>query len=62
MSRILDPNFEWTPAVATDIRKTWARIDREADWQCRVEGALRVMQKLYPPTPSNVTRLRRKVR
>lgn len=30
MKRITDPDFKYTPAVATDIRETFARIRREA--------------------------------
>ncbi|HXF66232.1 MAG TPA: hypothetical protein VNK67_05970 [Burkholderiales bacterium] len=26
MSRILDPDFRWTPSWATDIRRTFARV------------------------------------
>ncbi len=26
---LLDPNFRYTPAAATDIRKTFARVRRE---------------------------------
>lgn len=29
MKRILDPEFEYTPAAKTDIRKTFARVRRE---------------------------------
>lgn len=29
MSNILSPQFKYTPAAATDIRKTFARIRRE---------------------------------
>ena len=30
MKSILDPTFRYTPSVQTDIRKTFARIRREA--------------------------------
>jgi hypothetical protein len=29
MKSILDPTFRYTPACATDIRKTFARVRRE---------------------------------
>lgn len=29
MKSLLDPTFRYTPAVATDLRKTFARIRRE---------------------------------
>lgn len=29
MKSILDPTFRYTPAAATDLRKTFARIRRE---------------------------------
>lgn len=29
MKSLLDPTFRYTPAAATDIRKTFARIARE---------------------------------
>lgn len=29
MPHILDPRFRYTPAAATDIRKTFARVRRE---------------------------------
>lgn len=31
MKSILDPSFRYTPAVKTDIRKTFARIRREQE-------------------------------
>jgi hypothetical protein len=31
MKSILDPDFEYTPSVATDIRATFERVQRELD-------------------------------
>ena len=45
MSRLLD-GMPYTPSVATDIRKTFARVDAEADWRSRLEGAKQVMKTL----------------
>lgn len=42
MKSILDPSFKYTPAVATDIRKTFARARKEIGQQ----GVL----VLVPPT------------
>ena len=33
MKSILDPDFEYTPSVATDIRATFERVWRELDTQ-----------------------------
>jgi hypothetical protein len=33
MKTILDPNFRYVPSVATDLRKTFARIRREQQSQ-----------------------------
>lgn len=56
MSRLLD-GMPYTPSVATDIRKTFARVDAEVEWRCRLEGAREVMRKLS--APSNVRALRK---
>ena len=47
MKSILDPSFQYTPSVETDLRKTFARVRRE----------LRKAQKAAVPT--NVQPLRR---
>lgn len=47
---LLDPKFKYTPAVATDIRKTFARVRRKLERQ-------RPKQKLEPAP--QVFRLRR---
>jgi len=31
MKRITDPTFKYTPAVSTDIRKTFARVRKEQE-------------------------------
>ena len=31
MKSILDPSFDYTPSVSTDIRKTFERVWRELD-------------------------------
>lgn len=31
MKSILDPSFRYTPAVATDVRKTFARVRKEQE-------------------------------
>jgi hypothetical protein len=47
MKSILDPSFQYTPSVETDLRKTFARIRRE-------------MRKSQQATiPTNVQPLRR---
>lgn len=42
--RLLD-GMPYTPACATDIRRTFNRINDAADWDCRLEGAHEVMRK-----------------
>ncbi|MGH8712812.1 MAG: hypothetical protein ACREYB_02270 [Casimicrobiaceae bacterium] len=37
MKSVLDPTFRYTPSIQTDLRKTFARIRREA----RVQAAQR---------------------
>jgi hypothetical protein len=37
MKSLLDPSFRYTPSIRTDIRKTFARIRKEA--QVRQDGA-----------------------
>lgn len=43
---ILDPNFNYTPAVKTDLEKTFARIRREMKRKAEAEAA-----KASPPIP-----------
>lgn len=43
---ITDPRFKWTPACATDIRKTFARVGSDEEWASRLEGAREVMRKI----------------
>jgi hypothetical protein len=40
MKTILDPNFRYVPSVATDLRKTFARIRREQQSQKQLSAAL----------------------
>jgi hypothetical protein len=50
MSSLLDPKFKYTPAAATDIRKTFARARREMAEQ----------QKAAEAQPPQVFRFRSK--
>lgn len=43
---ITDPRFRYTPALHTNIRETFSRIDPDDDWKCRKEGALIAMKRL----------------
>lgn len=43
MKSILDPTFRYTPAAATDLRKTFARIRREQRKAREQEQAKRVI-------------------
>ncbi|HEY2864413.1 MAG TPA: hypothetical protein VGK37_12410 [Casimicrobiaceae bacterium] len=47
MKSVLDPTFRYTPSIHTDLRKTFARLKREA----RAEAAQR--DDIRPPA-SNV--------
>ncbi len=40
MKSVLDPTFRYTPAVQTDLRKTFARIRRELREQAEAEAKL----------------------
>lgn len=47
MSNILNPEFRWTPAVATDIRVTFRKAMQQTnddDWRSRIEGAMEVLR------------------
>jgi hypothetical protein len=43
---ILDSRFKYTPAIATDIRRTFAMNDPDDNWRERMEGAARAMKRL----------------
>lgn len=44
MKRITDPSFRYTPAAATDIRKTFARIKRQQIEQAKRKDAIEAEQ------------------
>ena len=44
MKSILDPSFRYTPAAATDLRKTFARIRREQAATAKAEAAAKVVK------------------
>ena len=50
MKSILDPSFRYTKSVDTDLRKTFARIQREMRKQQQQQSAARVepMRKVIP--------------
>ena len=47
MKRLTDPTFRYTPAAATDIRKTFARIKKEQakEAQERLDKIIRMPAK-----------------
>lgn len=52
MKSILDPEFHYTPAVETDLRKTFARIRREQRRQqeASAQAANEARKKVLPIT------------
>ena len=50
MKSILDPSFRYTKSVETDLRKTFARVNRELRKQRQAESTVsaEVMRKVLP--------------
>jgi hypothetical protein len=50
MKSILDPSFRYTKSVETDLRKTFARVNRELRKQRQEQSAVsaEVMRKVLP--------------
>lgn len=53
MKSILDKSFRYTSAAATDIRKTFARIERE-------NKAAAIRAQRHPDPPANVVVIAKK--
>jgi hypothetical protein len=53
MKSILDPAFRYTPSIATDVRKTFERIRREAMPRMQLRpGAPRLLAPALRETPA----------
>jgi hypothetical protein len=42
MKSILDKDFQYVPAAATDVRATWERVKREQEDKARMEAEQRL--------------------